>query len=42
MHPLFDNLHGRSPKTVTLTAEGNLQDGRRFSGSITMQLYLKD
>jgi hypothetical protein len=42
MHPLFDNLHGRSPKTVTLTVEGNLQDGRRFSGSITMQLYLKD
>lgn len=42
MHPLFDNLHGRSPKTVTLTIAANLNNGLRISGSTTLQLYLKD
>jgi hypothetical protein len=42
MHPLFDNLHGRKPKTVTLTIAGNLLNGQHFSGDITLLLYLMD
>ncbi len=42
MQPLFDQLHGRQPKTVTLTVQGNLTTGEAFSGSITLLLYLKD
>jgi hypothetical protein len=42
MHPLFDNLHGRSPKTVTVFVTGNLYTGGSFGGSLTLTLYLKD
>jgi len=42
MHPLFDDLHGRKPKTVTLTVTGNLYTGGGFGGGITLQLYLMD
>ncbi len=43
MHPLFDNLHGKKPKTVTLTIQGTLiSTGQPFSGNITLQLYLMD
>lgn len=42
MHPLFDQLHGRQPKTVTLTVRGNLSTGGSFYGSVTLQLYLMD
>jgi len=42
MHALFDNLHGRSPKTVTVFVTGNLYTGGSFGGSLTLTLYLKD
>jgi len=42
MHPLFDNLHGRKPKTVTVFITGNLITGGNFGGSLTLQLYLMD
>ena len=42
MHPLFDDLHGRSPKTVTVFVNGNLTTGPGFGGSLTLTLYLKD
>src|SRR5262249_9398655 len=42
MQPLFDNLHGRKPKTVTLGVNGNLVTGGSFTGGITLQLYLMD
>jgi hypothetical protein len=41
MAPMFDNLHGNSPKTVTLFVNGNLITGGSFGGSITLTLYLK-
>jgi hypothetical protein len=41
MHPLFDNLHGNSPKTVTVFVTGNLYSGGSFGGSLTLTLYLK-
>jgi hypothetical protein len=40
--PLFDNLHGRKPKTVTLGVNGSLITGGTFTGSITLQVYLMD
>jgi len=42
MQPLFDGLHGRQPKTVTLFVQGSLTTGGSFSGSTTAVLYLKD
>jgi hypothetical protein len=42
MHPLFDNLHGRSPKTVTVFVTGDLTTGGSMGGSMTLTLYLKD
>ena len=41
MAPLFDNLHGASPKTVTMFVNGNLVSGGSFGGSVTVTLYLK-
>jgi hypothetical protein len=41
MHPLFDNLHGASPKTVTVFVTGNLTTGGTFGGALTLTLYLK-
>jgi hypothetical protein len=41
MAPLFDNLHGNSPKTVTVFVTGNLYGGGSFGGSLTLTLYLK-
>lgn len=40
MAPLFDNLHGAKPKTVTLTIQGSTFTGQTFTGSVTVQLYL--
>jgi len=42
MQPLFDNLHGRSPKTVTVFVTGDLTTGGSMGGSLTLTLYLKD
>lgn len=41
MGPLFDNLHGNSPKTVTVFVTGSLVTGPSFGGSLTLTLYLK-
>jgi len=41
MAPLFDHLHGASPKTVTMTVNGNFITGGSFGGSVTLLLYLK-
>ena len=41
MAPLFDNLHGASPKTVTMFVNGNLNTGGSFGGIVTLTLYLK-
>lgn len=41
MAPLFDNLHGASPKTVTMFVNGNLLTGASFGGSVTVTLFLK-
>ena len=40
LQPLFDNLHGAKPKTVTLTIQGTTFSGQTFTGSVTVQLYL--
>jgi len=39
--PLFDHLHGASPKTVNMVVNGNLITGGSFGGSVTVTLYLK-
>jgi hypothetical protein len=41
MQPLFDHLHGNSPKTVTVFVTGDLTTGGSFGGSLTLTLYLK-
>lgn len=41
MQPLFDHLHGNSPKTVTVFVTGTLTTGGSFGGSLTLTLYLK-
>ena len=42
MAALFDGMHGRKPKTVTLGVSGHLVTGGIFTGSITVQVYLQD
>ncbi|HEX6791958.1 MAG TPA: hypothetical protein VF247_11665 [Candidatus Krumholzibacteria bacterium] len=42
MAALFDGMHGRKPKTVTLGVNGHLVTGGIFTGSVTVQVYLLD
>jgi hypothetical protein len=41
MAPLFDNLHGASPKSVFLNVNGNLFTGGFFGSGAIFTLYLK-
>ena len=42
MAPLFDHLHGNSPKTVQMLLSGNLINGSSVGGSVLVTLYLKN
>ena len=40
MAPLFDHLHGNSPKTVQMLLSGLLNNGSNVGGSVLVTLYL--
>ena len=40
MAPLFDHLHGNSPKTVQMLVSGLLNNGSNVGGSVLVTLYL--
>ena len=40
MAPLFDHLHGNSPKTVQMLVSGLLNNGSNVGGNVLVTLYL--